>query len=323
VPKRTRTAPASWPEIAALGVLVPAVSLGALFDHLALAEVAYLGAIGLLVQFAVRRFLGRAAGRRPPASFAAVPVGLLAGVAGAALIIAADRGAPSWTHSLGRSLVLEGTFTGLVIGVGAFFFALALRGEAAPDLTASRRDIGRASAYAVAALLGIAGLVLQEIGRVREGVLLRALIFTAVFAAAGAHRLPTRPGYNRRLIWLAGWAIPAGLLAAAIFPDHRVAAMHVAYIGGFGMMALTVAAHVTLGHTGFDALQGGRPWPVLVFGLLFLVAAALRSTALLVPQIYFEWLGAAALVWLSGVTVWAVFLLPKMWRAPAVSPQAP
>jgi uncharacterized protein involved in response to NO len=323
VPKRTRTGPASWLEIGALGLLVPAVSLLSLFNRLALAEVAYLAAIVLLVQFAVRRFAGRAAGRRPPASFVAVPVGLLAGVGGALLIIAADRGAPSWMHSFGRSLVLEGTFTCLVIGIGAFFLALALRGEAAPDLTAKRGDIARAIAYALAALVAIGGLVLQELGHARMGLSLRALVFTVVFVIAGAHRPPTRPGWNRRLIWLGGWAIPAGLAAAAVFTDHRVAAMHIAYIGGFGLLSLTVAAHVALGHTGFDALQGGRPWPVLVFGLLFLVAAGLRATALLMPQIYFEWLGAAALVWIAGATVWAVFLLPKMWGAKGAVHEAP
>ncbi len=323
VPKRTRTAPASWIELAALGVLVPAVSIAALFDHLALAELAYLAAILLLVQFALRRFAGRAAGRRPPASFVAVPVGLLAGVSGAALIIAADRGAPSWMHSFGRSLVLEGVFSCLVLGVGAFFLALSLRGEAAPDLTAKGRDLGRAALYALAAFLMIGGLALQELGRVREGLLLRALVFIAVLVGAGAHHLPTRPGWNRRMIWLGGWAIPAGLLAAALFPDHRVAAMHLAYIGGFGLLALSVAAHVALGHTGFEAQQGGRPWAVAIFGLLFVVAAGLRATALLVPQIYFGWLGVAALVWIAGVTVWAVFLLPKMGKVPPVSPEAP
>lgn len=323
VPKRTRTAPASWPEIAALALLVPAVSLCALFDHLAAAELAYLAALLILAQFAVRRFLGRAAGRRPPASFVAVPVGLLAGVAGAALIIAADRGAPTWMHSFGRSLVLEGVFSCLVIGIGAFFLALSLRGEAAPDLSWQRPALGRAALYALAALLTLAGLALQELDHARAGLLLRALVFTAVFLAAGGHRLPTRPGWNRRLIWLGSWAIPAGLAVAAIFPDHRVAAMHIAYIGGFGLLALTVAAHVALGHTGFEAQQGGRPWPVAVFGLLFVVAAGLRATALLVPQIYFGWLGVAALVWIAGVTVWAVYLLPKMGKVPPVSPQAP
>jgi membrane protein YdbS with pleckstrin-like domain len=60
---------------------------------------------------------------------------------------------------------------------------------------------------------------------------------------------------------------------------------------------------------------------VLAFGALFATAMALRATALTMPEHYFGWLGAAAAVWLVGVVVWSVFLLPKLWRAPAGPPQ--
>jgi uncharacterized protein involved in response to NO len=317
LPKRTQTAPASWIEIGALLVLVPAVSLAALFDSLAAAETAYALALLVVAQFAVRRFAARSAGRRPPASFTIVPVGLLAGLGGAALIIAATRGAPGWTMVLGRSLVLEGVFSCLVLGIGAFFFSLALRGEAPPDLTFAPRDVIRGAAYALAGLVSIGSLFLQDLVDVRAGLLLRAAVFVGVFVSASAHRLPSRPGLNRRLIWLAVWAIPLGLVAAAIVPAHRIAAMHVAYVGGFGLLALTVATHVALGHTGFDAQQSGRPWPVAVFGALFVVAAGMRATAVTMPDVYFAWLGVAASIWLAGAVVWAAYLLPKMWRVPA------
>ncbi len=99
----------------------------------------------VLVQFAVRRFVGREAGRRPPASFVLVPIGLGSGVIGAILrILSAEEIVPSWLGGLGRTLALEGVFTCLVLGIGGFFFALALRGDPPPDLGKNKGDLRRA-----------------------------------------------------------------------------------------------------------------------------------------------------------------------------------
>ncbi len=117
-------------------------------------------------------------------------------------------------------------------------------------------------------------------------------------------------------MWLAAWAVPVGLALAAIFPGDRVAWMHVVYIGGFGLLAFAVAAHVALGHGGFESARDGRPWQVLAFGALFAGAMILRATVTHVPEMYFGWLAAAAAAWLAGAVVWAVFLVPKMWRPP-------
>lgn len=84
IPKRTRSAPATWIEIAAIAVLLPATAAAAFVDRFALAQIAYAGALMMLAQFAVRRLAGGLAGRRPPASFALVPVGIAAGLTVAA-----------------------------------------------------------------------------------------------------------------------------------------------------------------------------------------------------------------------------------------------
>ncbi len=315
VPKRTRTAPAGWAEIGALLVLLPTVSLATLHDAEILGQAAYAAAVLLIARFAVVRFVARAAGRRPPASFALVPVGLLAGLAGAALTSAGlAEGVPAWVLALGRRLTLEGVFVCLALGIGSFFLPLAGRGEAAPDL-----DRGRARApvaYAAAGLAVIGGLAVEVAGAPRIGALIRGAAGVAVLVASGAWRAPSRPGANRWLFWAAAWAIPIGLLAAAAFPDRRVEALHVMFIGGFGLLAFAVGAHVVLGHTGDEAGQAGRPWPVLVFGALFVIAMGLRATALVAPQHYFGWLGTAAALWLGGAVLWALFLLPRLWRAP-------
>ena len=316
VPKRTGTAPASAAEIAVLLALVPAVSLATLFGYDATGQLAYAASLLVLAQFAVRRFVARAAGRRPPASFALVPVGLAAGLVGAGCSAAGLAfSVPGWVLDLGRRLTFEGVFVCLTLGIGAFFLPLAGRGEGAPDVgRATRRPF---LAYLAAGVAIVAGIAIEVAGWPRLGALLRGAVAIAVLVGSGAWRLPSRPGANRRLLWAAAWAIPSGLLAAAALPSFRVEALHVVFVGGFGLLAFTVATHVSLGHTGHDAEQAGRPWPVLAFGALFVAAMALRVTVQTVPAHYFGWLGAAAALWLAGAFVWALFLLPKLWDQPA------
>ncbi len=317
LPKRTRSPEASWAEIAVLFVLLPLVSVATLVDAPMLGQLAYLGVLVMLAQFAARRFLARVAGRRPPASFVLVPIGFLAGVVGSALIVASLAGALGhqalW---IGRAFTLRGMFLCLTLGVGSFFLPLATRGVAAADLDGSPRARRAALGYALSGLTVLAGLGLEESGFAVPGRSLYAAAALAVLLGSGAFRLPTKPGVNRRILWLGAWAVPLGLIAAAALPDHRVAALHITFIGGFGLLAFAVAAHVTLAHGGDASAQTGRPWPVLGFGVLFVLALAARASATSVPEHYFGLLGLAAALWLAGATLWAAYLVPRMWRGP-------
>lgn len=315
VPKRTQSPPASWAEIGLLMVLFPAVSLLTLYGADRLGQAAYAASLLVMGQFAIRRFLARASGRRPPASFVLVPLGFMAALAGAALtVIGLSEGAPLWALSLGRRLTYQGLFLCLTLGIGAFFLPLAGSGQAAPDLRPGNRRA--ALGFAAAGLAILAGLALEVRGPERLGPLIRGVAAVIVIFASGAWRLPSRPGANRRLLWISLWAIPLGQLAAAAFPEERIEALHITFIGGFGLLAFAVGTHVGLGHAGHDAAQAGRPWPIIAFGALFLIAMVMRVTALLVPSIYFGWLGAAAALWLLACVIWAIYLLPKILRAP-------
>ena len=319
LPKRTGTPPASWLEIGALLGLLPVVSLATLFDAQVIGQIAYAAALLIIAQFAIRRFASRAAGRRPPASFALVPIGLVSGLVGAVLTSAGlAESAPVWTLELGRRLAYEGMFTCLTLGIGAFFLPLAGRGQGAPDLDKGKKFT--LVAYVAAGLFIVAGLVVEVGGAPQIGALIRGVVALAVLVASGAYRVPSRPGANRWLLWIAAWAIPLGLLGAALFPDHRVEALHVMFVGGFGLLAFAVSTHVVLGHTGHEAAQSGRPWPVLAFGALFAVAMGARVSVTAVPEHYFGWLGAAASLWLAGATAWAFLVLPRLWRAPVAEP---
>ncbi|MBK8255215.1 MAG: NnrS family protein [Polyangiaceae bacterium] len=317
VPKRTRTEPAGGVFLGVLMLAIAGVSALELAGFSNAAQLVYALSIVLIAQFAVRRFVSRAAGRKPPASFVLVPMGLLSGLIGAVLrVLSAMEFVPSWLGALGRTLALEGVFTCLSLGIGGFFFGLALHGDPPPDIDKKPGETKKAAILAVAGLIVIASLVLQEKGWVREALLLRAAVCTSVLVSARGLKQPARPGVNRRTVWLAAWAIPLGLTLSAVFVNDRVAWMHVAYIGGFGLLAFAVAAHVTLGHGGDEAHRDGRPWQVIAFGALFTTAMVLRTLLGRLPDLYFGWMAATAGVWLLGAIVWAVFLVPRMWRAP-------
>ena len=86
LPRRTQSPPPSALEIAIAFAALIVVTASALTGRWVLGQLAYAGVFVLLLQFALRRFLGQGAGRRPPASFVLVPIGVAHGVVGAVLI---------------------------------------------------------------------------------------------------------------------------------------------------------------------------------------------------------------------------------------------
>jgi uncharacterized protein involved in response to NO len=313
IPRRTGTSPASRAEISAALAALVATTGFALAERWMLSELAYAALLVLLLVFALRRFLADGAARRPPAAFVLIPLGLLHGLAGSALIaVSTLPSGPAWMMGLGRLLVQQGVFLCFALGVGALI--LPLMNGTPPPADLSFRD---AAAYACAGALIFASLVLEHAGSVRGGPLLRAaVVAVGLGLGAGAWRRPARPGLHRRLVWLAAWLMPLGLAASGLWPDYRVPALHVLFIGGFSLLALAIATHVALSHLGLDALASGNPPAVVVLGACFLLAMLARVAAD-ASHTYFAHVGWAAGVWILGSAVWLAFLAPKLLRADA------
>src|SRR5262249_52741307 len=246
LPRRTETAPPSATEmwIAAAALATSTVAIAA--ERWTGAEVGSASLLLLLLQFAVRRFLGRASGRRPPAAFVLVPFAFLHGLGGAALILAwSALGAPGWTVGLARLLVEQGVFLCLVVGIGGLVLPLMAGAPPPPDLGSSPRERVKAAAYALAGTTVLASLLIERAGWVRLGPVVRAAVVAmGLGLGGGAWRPPARPGLHRRLVWLAVWMTPFGLALSGIRPDYRVPALHVLFIGGFSLLAFGVATHV-------------------------------------------------------------------------------
>lgn len=313
VPRRTQSAPPSPLEVTIAMVALVAIAVAAFAGRWALAQFVYAGLFALLLQFAVRRFLGAGAGRRPPASFVLVPIGVAHGLVGAALIVAATRpGTAPWVITLGRLFVEQGVFLSLAIGLGSLVLPL-MAGEAPPaDLGSSPREQRKLLAYALLGLALAASMVMEALGWMRAAPVLRAAIVTAgLVLGGGAARLPKKPGLHRRLVWLAVWLMPVGLVGAGLAPDLRVTALHVLFIGGFSLMGFGVATHVSLSHLDLERLALGRPPAVAALGLLMMFAMLARIGADF-SKGYFDHLGWAAGSWILGAAIWLAFLGPRL-----------
>ena len=168
--------------------------------------------------------------------------------------------------------------------------------------------------FAAVGVAIFASLVLEAAGSVRGGPLLRgAVVALGLGVGGGAWRPPGKPGLHRRLVWTSVWLMPLGLVGAGLYPDLRIAALHVLFIGGFSLMGFGVATHVSLSHLDLTTLALGAPRAVAVLGSTVLVAMLARVAAD-VSDSYFQHLGWAAALWLVGSGAWLAFLGPKLLR---------
>jgi uncharacterized protein involved in response to NO len=309
IPRRTESAP---PPALALGVTATLLVVGAtaaLRESWSVAEAATLGVLATLVGFALRRFVGAASNRRPPAAFVLVPAGIVQGAVGAVIVGGAVDVGPLGLR-LGRLLLTQGLLLSLVAGVGGLVLPLMAGAPPPPDLGSSPRERRRAIVYGAGALALVATFVAEAAGWERSAPLLRAaLVATALGLGAGAWRRPARAGWNRQVAWIAVWLTPLGVALSGLLPDYRVPALHVTFIGGFGLLAVAVATHVTASHLELPHLRDGRSRLMAFVAVTMLVALVGRVTADAM-RTYFEHLGAAALAWIIASGVWVAVLLP-------------
>lgn len=314
IPRRTGTTPPSSFEVAVAVAAPVGATILAWPRAWAATQLCWLAAVAMLLGFAVRRFLARDAQRRPPASFVWIPLSLAMGLVGSGAIAAQGALGLSFdVHELGRKLLLQGMFVGLVLGVGGLVLPLLTRGQGPPDAGPGDRRTRLGHALAALALAGT--FVLEQYGPVAPARALRAALVLAVLCLGPRlYRAPTVPGLHRRFVWLSAWLVPLGYALGACVPDRPQVGQHVVFVGGFAWMAFSVGLHVALAHGGRQDLVRRSPKPVAWFGAAFVAAAVLRPLADLDPARMPQWLAAAAAAFLLGVACWAWVVLPVLVR---------
>lgn len=260
---------------AALGAYLPMRALDS-----PLAPLALLAAMGATAFAVLRRVRPGAAA--PPEEYRLVATGAALGLAGAIVQALAGFGVlPAWAQQAGVRCFSLGMVPALVLGLG---------GLLVPTFTGMRdplRIVGvapagdrprrRAFALGIAALLVLA-VNLEFMGRATPAAWLRAV--AALASTQLAWKLWRAPGRRDRLswvIWSAGWCVAIGFTLAALLPQRRIEAWHIAFIGGYALLTLGIGTRVVVSHGGHAhseerAVLGGAVVALLVLAGLVRVA---------------------------------------------------
>lgn len=319
IPRRTGTPPPAGWQMGVCGASAVGTSIAAWFQMWALSQMFWILLIGTFASFAIGRFRAARSGRRPPNSFLWIPISFGMGLCGSVLIGTYGLLGPGYfqLHEFGKLILLQGMFLGLVVGVGGLVFPLITQGEGPPDGAGSTRDRWERLVHLLGAVLLIASFWLENYVTLVGGLLLRAAVLLAILIGfGGIHRVPRVAGWHRWLVWFSAWMVPIGYLVAALFPEEKVAGLHVVFIGGFALMAFSVGIHVTLAHGGALRLLTGRPWQVPVFGALLFLSIGFRLLVGFDRNRFFLWIGAAAAAFLLASLVWLSLTFSWWWAPP-------
>ena len=317
IPRRTETEGPSGRQMGLVALCAVGTTVCAWFQWFGLSQLCWLILVGTLIGFALGRVRGASAGRKPPNSFVWIPLSLLTGVVGSLLIGAYGILGDEYygLHELGRLLLLQAMFLGLVLGAGGMVLPLIAYGRSAGDGSTTPGDRLARGAHLLAALLLAGSFWWEWRGDLQAAFVIRAAILAAVLAlGSGLWRRPTVAGWHRRWIWLSAWMLPLGCLIVALFPLQKKAGLHVVFIGGLATMAFGVGMHVTLAHGGHERLVRGRPWQVPFYGALFMTAMVARGLMEFDQERYFVWMMLAAGAFVAATLFWAALALPRLRR---------
>ncbi len=315
IPRRTGTAPPPAALVIA-AALCPVLTTAFAFANLWAASQAPWAALLLaMAVFAVRRARLADGARGVPPSFVWVPLTLLAALTGVVVTGVAAAIGPEWMwlHDAARGVVLQGTFTGLMLGIGAFLLPVLAYGRPPPDVSGALSGLGRGP-HALLALAFFASFGVEAVN-LAAGHALRGLVAFIVFFAAGLHHWPTASGTHRKLAWVGAWCIPVGYAAVAAMPQYRQVGLHVVFIGGFALSPLAVSAHVVLSHGGATRAVNEASLRSRLLLLLMLGAIAWRALVVVDPQRWVLWVGAAAACFVAALLAWMArvgrYLVPR------------
>ena len=308
-------------ELRAAVIAAILVGTGGLAGVPAIAHGGFVAGVLLLMTAAARRVFSAVS--RPAEEFAFVGLGLLLGLAGGVLQIAiALDGFRDPASIFAGRLVSLGMVLSLVLGVGSLLVPAFLgmtQPLVIPGIAGAHERRGRRMLYAAVMLALVLAFVLEAIGQPAQGAWLRAAAAaTMVLWVWKLWRRPGRTGAPAFALWISGWLILLGLLLAAAMPLHAIAALHVTFIGGYGLLTMGIATRVAISHGKRPLTEepGVLPRPVVA---LVAIALLLRVGADFAtgPYTNHSYAGSAAL-WIAAWAWWAIGAfgaLPRLVRS--------
>jgi uncharacterized protein involved in response to NO len=280
-------------------------------------------AFGMLLFLSV--FFGRRIKKRtfsPPPHFIFLPIGLLLGLSGSALLSLIQFGLIDARYSTAaRVFLYYGMMLSFLLGIGAKLIS-ALLGWTAPPThrieplnSLNRPKKPDFNKWVVPCSQGVLFLVsfpIELIAHPGAGRSLRALCATWIgIQNWKIYKKPKAPGKLPVWLCVSTWFLILGLWIHALFPSLGVHAAHLIFISGFGLITLLVASRVTLAHGGYSLELESRSRIFAMTSLLIILTALTRVTAAWTAS-YFQHLAYAGAVWILSILGWSVFFLPKI-----------
>jgi uncharacterized protein involved in response to NO len=276
-----------------------------------MAEGCYILWLVLLTVFIARRILKK---RRespgsgaPPVELMWIPVGILQGIAGTLLLILGQLKVLSpLVIRAGKPMMEQGFLLSVVMGIGGFLI---------PRIMGTYRPGKLPLVHWLCAAGLLVSFVIEGLGYLSWGYGLRALVMTIIFYVTGIFQW--LGGSLALYAWLArisAWIIALGLWAAAFFSDHRVAVLHIAFIGGFSLMTFAIATMVVMSHSGAGERLHQPLWILWAVICGIALAVIKRTVVIFYPEIYFTFLGLASSLWIITAFCWLGFMIPYLLK---------
>jgi hypothetical protein len=315
-PRFTGTWPAHKIEIAImLGASI--YFLIAVMQHSWLAsQISFLVLILNLVVFAARRVPHRK--KDLPPSFLLMGFGFLHAVLGPVLILVSRFGMSNFElFSAGRQMVQVGFLLCMVLGVTGKLAPFLLGYTEDPEQDDEKRLSFRTGKIAVV-LHGLTGAALLGSFFVdnlnpKIGACVRAVVVTLhMLAFARIGRSLKKKTTLMFFFHISTWMVPLGLWIGFLWPSLRVAALHIVFIGGFGLMIFSFGMLIVLSHSAKAALLNSRLIPMKVIGTLVLTALVLRFLAEVASRKYMLMIHMSSGLWIAAALTWGVYTMPKI-----------
>lgn len=314
VPRRTGGPPPARVELFLAAFFPVALAVLAGLGKISLAELAWFAWLLLLGRFVLSRLSNAPMAPKAVPSMAWVPMSLGIGVFGTLVAgITAVQG-KMVLHDVGQRLALQAMVAGLVMGVGGLLLPVLTRRSAAGAQRLPRWG------HIVAALVFWASYPLEPVS-VAAAFAIRAAVAALVLVwGAQLWRPPEQQGLQVWLAWLGAWALPLGHALVAVFPQYRVAGLHLVFLGCFGALVFAVSAHVTWSHGNRPELLR-QPWRR---SRLFPAAVALAVALLARLGLdfsgthYLQTLGLAAVAFCAAALFWLWAVLPVALKPPVL-----
>jgi uncharacterized protein involved in response to NO len=267
---------------------------------------------------AVRRFGSRK--DVPPPGFVLVALAFVSVLAGSILALVHQyRDIPPFWVYLQRLLATQGWVLLPMLGIGPFilprFFGMQSAHDFPEAMTPPPAWIKKALLALATGVVILISFVVEAGGWFRSGPALRcAAVAVYLWIELPIPRAPKAGTALGACLRTALVMLLLGLLATALFPAYRVGLLHLTLVGGFAVITFVVATRVVLGHSGrLEKLRAPNYWLLAATGLM-LLGMATRISGDLWPLVLVSHYIYGTFSWISGVLIWAAFVLPGVLR---------